>query len=81
MVNLESFREWLQANTTYSANVIRDTVSRLKRANSILEWNDEEVYQFYLERTDEYKAMPATVRSQVKKAVKLYWSFRQSHKG
>lgn len=79
MVNLEPFREWLQANTTYSPPVIRDTVSRLKRADSILEWNDDEVYQFYLERTEEYKALSSTVRSQVKKAVKLYWQFRQSN--
>lgn len=75
MVNVEPFKEWLQANTTYSAPVIRDTASRVKRADTILEWNDEEVYQFYLERTEQYKALSPTVRSQLKKAVRLYWCF------
>lgn len=75
MVNIERFKEWLQTNTTYSAPVIRDTASRVKRADTILAWNDEEVYQFYLERTAQYKALSPTVRSQLKKAVKLYWCF------
>lgn len=75
MVNVEPFKAWLQANTAYSAPVIRDTASRIKRADAILAWNDEEVYQFYLERTEEYKALSPTVRSQLKKAVRLYWCF------
>ena len=79
MVNVEPFKEWLQANTTYSAPVIRDTASRVKRADAILEWNDEEVYQFYLERTEQYKLLSPTVRSQLKKAVRLYWRFDHNH--
>lgn len=75
MVDTASFKEWLHTNTTYSPPVIRDTASRIKRADLILEWNDEEVYQFYLERTEEYKALSPTVRSQLKKAVRLYWCY------
>ena len=72
MVDTQRFREWLKQNTNYSDAVVGDMVSRIKRADSILEWYDEEVYQFYLERESSYKELTVSVRSQVKKAVKLY---------
>ena len=43
MIEAEQFKEWLKNNTTYSDAVICDTVSRIKRADSILEWSDDEV--------------------------------------
>lgn len=72
MVDTQRFKEWLKQNTNYSDAVVGDMVSRIKRADSILEWYDEEVYQFYLERETSYKELTVSVRSQVKKAVKLY---------
>lgn len=72
MVDTSRFREWLKQNSNYSDAVVSDMVSRIKRADSILEWYDEEVYQFYLERETKYKELSVSVRSQVKKAVKLY---------
>lgn len=50
MIDVEMFKTWLKSNTTYSEAVISDTVSRIKRADKILEWNDEETYFFYLEQ-------------------------------
>lgn len=72
MINTVQFRAWLKDNTSYSDAVINDTISRAKRADSILEWYDDEVYQFYLERKEKYQALSGSVRSQIKKAVKLY---------
>lgn len=72
MINTVQFRAWLKENTSYSDAVINDTVSRAKRADGILEWYDDEVYQFYLERNEKYQALSKSVRSQIKKAVKLY---------
>lgn len=72
MIETEQFRNWLKTNTTYSDAVISDTVSRVKRADSILEWDDDEVYQFYLEHNKNYQSLSVSVRSQIKKAVKLY---------
>lgn len=72
MINTVQFRAWLKENTAYSDAVINDTVSRAKRADSILEWYDDEVYQFYLERNKKYQALSCSVRSQIKKAIKLY---------
>lgn len=78
MIDSVFFREWLKNNTSYSQAVVGDIVSRVKRADSMLEWYEEEVYQFYLERTDKYKALPNTVRSQIKKSVALYRAFYMS---
>ena len=42
MVQVKEFKEWLRFNTSYSDAVITDTVSRMKRADGILEWNRSE---------------------------------------
>lgn len=73
MIDTELFKSWLKENTGYSDAVIGDTISRIKRADSILEWYDDEVYQFYLEHNEKYKALSVSVRSQIKKAVRLYF--------
>ena len=72
MTDIAQFKTWLEENTSYSGAVIRDTISRLKRADSILELSEEEVYLFYLERKPEFKALSMSVKSQIKKAVRLY---------
>lgn len=75
MVDTEQFKKWLKENTTYSDAVISDISSRIKRADSLLAWYDEEVYQFYLEQNEQYKQLSVSVRSQIKKSVKLYRQF------
>ena len=80
MIYTEEFRKWLIENTTYSLPVISDTVSRIKRADRILEWSGEDIYQFRLEQLEEYKKLSVSVRSQIKKAVKLYFEFGLSQK-
>lgn len=77
MIDAISFRTWLSENTNYSPAVIGDTVSRMKRADSILEWTSEETYSFYLERESDYKNLSVSVRSQLRKAVKLYSEFHK----
>lgn len=75
MINTVQFRAWLKENTTYSDAVINDTISRVKRADGILEWYDDEVYLFYMERNEKYQSLSKSVRSQIKKAVKLYFEY------
>lgn len=58
MIDTVHFKTWLKENTYYSDAVISDTISRLKRANAILEITEEEVYIFYLERMPEFKKFP-----------------------
>ena len=72
MVDVNGFKHWLDENTDYSKAVVSDIASRVKRADKLLEWSNEDVYQFRLEQLDGYKSISVSVRSQIKKAVKLY---------
>ena len=69
MQDMNGFKNWLTSNTSYSKATVSDTVSRVKRANSILPIFDDIIYQFRLEQTDEYKRLSCAVRSQIKKAI------------
>lgn len=73
--NLDKFRTWLQNNTNYSERTIGNIVCRLRRANKILPWFNDEVYMLRLKKIDEYANMTVSVRSQVKKAVDYYNEF------
>lgn len=78
MIKYQDFKSWLENNTDYSKRTISNTVSRLRRADTILPWFDDEVYIFRLVQSEQYKALSVTVRSQIKKAVKLYFEFIKS---
>lgn len=77
MVKTEDFKKWLKNNTEYSDAVICDTASRVRRADSILEWDNTETYLFYLEKEKGFGALSVSVRSQMRKAVKLYSAYAQ----
>ena len=77
MINL-GFRQWLVSNTTYSNRVVSNTISRLKRADRMHPVRPEEVYLFELEHTDEFNSLSVTVKSQIRKAVKLYFQYAKS---
>lgn len=62
----------------YSDRTISNTASRLKRADSFLPWFNDPVYQFRLEQLEEYQALTTNVKSQIKKAVKLYFEYQDS---
>ncbi len=72
MIQADGFKQWLKDCTSYSDSVIGDTVSRAKRADSILCWDDSETYLFYLERQRDFELLSVSVRSQLRKAIKLY---------
>lgn len=80
MFEAEGFRAWLIANNTYSDKVVSDIVSRMRRADSILPWTDDEFYQVRLERNESYSTLSVSVRSQCKRAVKLYFDYVNSIK-
>lgn len=74
-MKLDEFKLWLINTTEYSTDTIGDIVSRFKRATKILDWYNDPVYLFNLERTTEFQALSCSVKSQLKKAVKLYFIF------
>ena len=78
MNDLSNFKLWLTENKNYSTKTISNTVSRFKRANNMLPWFNDAIYQYQLEQAKEYQELSGTVRSQIKKAVKLYSEFINS---
>lgn len=77
MLDEKEFRVWLTNKYIYSPAVVRDIVSRFKRADRILEFNSDDAYQFRLEQKEIYKSLSVSVRSQIKKAVKLYQEYKK----
>ncbi|MEY8257490.1 hypothetical protein AAK706_07130 [Erysipelotrichaceae bacterium 66-17] len=69
------FKKWLVETCTYTEASIKDIISRLRRANNILEFKKEDVYLFRLERCDEFKKLSVSVKSQIRKSVKLYFEY------
>ena len=79
-MNISKFKQWLISNTTYSNRVISNIVSRLNRADRMHPVYPEEVYLFELEHTEDFKKLSVTVKSQIRKVVKLYLQYVNSEK-
>lgn len=75
MIDISGFKSWLITTSEYSNATISNIVSRFKRADSMLEWFDDEIYLFRLEQNDKYQQLSCSVKSQIKKAVKLYFDY------
>lgn len=71
------FCQWLQNNTQYKPRVQSDIISRVKRANGIIPLPEQAdmYYVFQLQQNDAYKSLSTSVRSQIKKAVTIYFEF------
>ena len=80
MIDLPNFKLWLMDTFTYKERTISNIVSRFKRADSFVEWHNDAIYQFQLEQCPRFQELSATVRSQIKKAVKLYFEYEKQSK-
>lgn len=80
MIHQIEFKQWLICNTSYTKETISDTVSRVRRADAILPFFDDPVYQFRLEQIDAYQGISGAVKSQIKRAVKQYFTFLHATK-
>lgn len=80
MVNIEGFREWINANTEYTSPTKSNIVSRLKRADNILSVIEDEMYLYKLGQVAEFSALSVSVKSQMRRAVKLYLQYRSEEK-
>lgn len=78
MIDLNGFKIWLHENTSFCNRTISNIASRLKRANNILPWYNDEIYLFKLSKTEEYSHLNTAVKSQIKSAVNYYFSFINS---
>jgi DNA (cytosine-5)-methyltransferase 1 len=73
------FREWLQNTKSLTKNSAEDVVSRIKRAKNIMELDipiDIGTLLFHFTGKPVFKALTSTVKSQLKRAIKLYKEFK-----
>lgn len=80
MVDLVNFKLWLMDKTTYRERTISNIVSRFKRADALVKWHNDTIYHFQLEQCQKFQKLSPTVRSQIKKAVKLYFEYEMQSK-
>jgi DNA (cytosine-5)-methyltransferase 1 len=77
------FREWLKNTKSLSKDSADDVVSRIKRAKSIMEIDlpvDIDTLLFYFIGKPAFKTLTTTVKSQLKRAIKLYKEFNSKYK-
>lgn len=76
----KEFKEWLKANTDYSKNVIKDIACRVNRINKIIPFDslNYKEYREELEGSNEFKSLSSSVKSQCRRALKLYLEFLES---
>ena len=74
-MNCDKFRKWLQEKNTYTDASIKDIISRLRRANNILIFRNEYIYLFRLEQCEEFQKASVSVKSQMRRAIRLYFQY------
>ncbi|MCL2557490.1 MAG: hypothetical protein FWE09_03335 [Treponema sp.] len=73
------FREWLRDEKHLSKNSADDVISRIRRAKNIMDFDvplEIETLLFHFMGKPAFKALTITVRSQLKRAIKLYKEFQ-----
>lgn len=72
-----TFESWLIEVKNYSQRSAKDVISRCKRANRIVPFNQvpDPFYIFTLEQQSEYNALSTSVKSQIKRALILQQEF------
>lgn len=71
----DEFRAWLDDYTDYEKATKSNIVSRIKRANNICTIINEPIYLFYLTQELEFQKLTVSVKSQIRRAVKIYFDF------
>lgn len=79
---LEDFREWLSTHHSFNDRSAGNVLSRLKRARKLLggrRFRDPRDAAHELHKHAEYAELSCSVRSQLKRAVELYFEFSANH--
>jgi len=74
-MDIYGFKEWLAENTEFKKTTKSNIVSRLKRADDILPLKEEQIYLFNLSQEKEFQSLTVSVKSQVRRAIKLYFQY------
>lgn len=79
----QEFSSWLKLHKGFTEAVVKDVVSRLKRAETFCDMNwqaDSASNVFSLSQSDGFGDLSVSVKSQLRRAVKLYVEFLGDHK-
>ncbi len=74
-MDCDGFKKWLISKNKYTDATIKDMVSRLRRANNILIFENEDIYLFKLNKCVEFQKVSVTVKSQIRRSVRLYFQY------
>ncbi len=77
----DSFRNWLIVNKGLSSKSAKDVISRLKRASLYTDFSSKaNVNQiiFYMDNNLEFKKITLTVKSQMRRAIRLLFEFKKT---
>lgn len=77
MIETENFKMWLSENTDYSDAVVNDIASRMNRADKFVPWEPTKLYLFRLEQEKGFSKLSVSVKSQIRRAVRLYSDYIQ----
>lgn len=71
------FRAWLETGYCYSARTVGDIVSRVNRCLTLCKTSEEpnDYYLYRLEQNKEFGALSVNVKSQMRRAMRLYVDF------
>ena len=76
---MDAFLMWLSENHAFEKRSCRDVASRLKRAAKLIDIDSElpdEELLFRLNSLDGFKKLSSPVKSQIKRAVTLYRTYK-----
>jgi hypothetical protein len=78
-----TFKQWISQTHGYTDKTVRDVVSRLNRVRKLVKLtaNDsQESILDMLEKNNKFKSCGYSVKSQLRKSVKLHFEFLESNK-
>ena len=77
-MDFTNFKNWPNDSKSYTSPTKSNIVSRIKRANKILPIVFEPVYLFNLGQIEEFKTLSVNVKSQIRRAIRIYFEFLES---
>ena len=74
-MHYEEFKKWLMQKNKYTDASIKDILSKLRRANNILTFQNDDIYLFKLNKCEEIQKISVFVKSQIRRSVRLYFQY------
>jgi len=80
--DIDDFRQWLSTNAKLHGRSAKDSISRFKRATifvSLAPRRPVDEFLLELNRNPDFQRLSETVRSQLRRSVRLYYRYQASN--